>query len=123
MSLRVLLSICFIGLTSVDSPAADNILPATATSFLKAECFDCHSGSDAEAALDLQQLSPDLSRRTNFAKWVRIFDRVAAGEMPPQDSATVAPDKSSEFLRATGQWLKRTNETKTRLWGACELGV
>ncbi|MEO2015331.1 MAG: DUF1587 domain-containing protein [Fuerstiella sp.] len=106
MSLRVLLFICFLGLTSVDSPAAENILPATATSFLKARCFDCHSGSDAEAALDLKQLSDDLSKQANFASWVRIFDRVAAGEMPPKDSESVAPKKSREFLHSIGQWLK-----------------
>ncbi|SVB14872.1 uncharacterized protein METZ01_LOCUS167726, partial [marine metagenome] len=51
--------------------------------FLESHCFDCHGDGAAKGGLDLEKLGRDLSDAAVFAKWERIFDRVAAGEMPP----------------------------------------
>ena len=51
--------------------------------FLEFHCFDCHGDGAAKGGLDLEKLGRDLSDAAVFAKWERIFDRVAAGEMPP----------------------------------------
>ena len=51
--------------------------------FLELHCFDCHGDGAAKGGLDLEKLGRDLSDAAVFAKWERIFDRVAAGEMPP----------------------------------------
>ncbi len=51
--------------------------------FLEAHCFDCHGEGAAKGGLDLEKLGHDLSDPAVFAKWERLFDRVALGEMPP----------------------------------------
>jgi hypothetical protein len=117
MSLHGLLSVAFVGLTNPHLHATDNKLPDTAVLFLQAQCFDCHSGDDAEADLDLQQLSQDLSPQANFEKWVRVFDRVNAGEMPPRDSAPALPENPTRFLVETERWLKRHHHKQSELVG------
>jgi mono/diheme cytochrome c family protein len=46
-------------------------------------CGECHY-EDQSGGLDLSVLSFDPNNRDNFATWVRIFDRVSGGEMPPK---------------------------------------
>ena len=75
----------------VDGSAAGSELveqqqAAPGAEFLRANCLDCHSGDEAEAGLDLASLSRDLSDAAVMRRWVRIFDRVHDGEMPPPDS-------------------------------------
>ncbi len=53
--------------------------------FLETHCLDCHSGTDAEAGLDLSSLSGDLNDAERMRRWVLVHDRLAAREMPPKD--------------------------------------
>jgi hypothetical protein len=46
-------------------------------------CGECHY-EDQSGGLDLSVLNFDPDNRDNFATWVRVFDRVSAGEMPPK---------------------------------------
>lgn len=98
---------------------ADEI-PKSAIQFLEANCLDCHEGDSAEAGLDLTTLEKDFGS-TDVEKWVRIFDRVHDNEMPPADYGEVEPDDKSEFLAASGQWLranqKREHATQGRVRG------
>ena len=66
--------------------------PAELRSFLKTHCIDCHQGEDAEGNLDLAAVGDDLADRETLRRWTAIHDRLAAGEMPPQD-ADPPPDK------------------------------
>ena len=50
---------------------------------LKAHCYECHAGAATEGGLDLEKLGVDLAQPGQLAKWVRVFDRIAADEMPP----------------------------------------
>ncbi|MEM7697395.1 MAG: DUF1592 domain-containing protein [Verrucomicrobiota bacterium] len=54
--------------------------------FLWANCYDCHDDLRSEAELDLTQLDWDPSDPDNQQRWVRIFKRVEAGEMPPREA-------------------------------------
>src|SRR4051812_16146689 len=56
---------------------------AGAQEFLQKNCADCHSGSAPTARLDLTKLAYEPDNPDNLAMWVRVHDRVAAGEMPP----------------------------------------
>lgn len=58
--------------------------------FLQMHCLDCHAGQAAEAGLDLNELSFDLSQKAVYERWVLIHDRVRDGEMPP-DSEVDGP--------------------------------
>lgn len=75
--------------------------------FLQQHCFDCHTGEEPEAGLNLEALTADLGDRSTFQKWVQVFDRVESGEMPPPDSADLEPSVRKQFLsRASDRLLK-----------------
>jgi mono/diheme cytochrome c family protein len=61
---------------------ADENLTKTAQ-FFEEYCSDCHY-EDKSGGLDLSELTFDPGNPDNFATWVRVFDRVSAGEMPPK---------------------------------------
>lgn len=53
--------------------------------FLNKHCYECHDGQSAKGGLNLDEISRDLSHPAVLEKWVRLIDRVAAGEMPPKE--------------------------------------
>jgi hypothetical protein len=52
--------------------------------FLDAHCASCHDDATKAGGLDLTALAFDPKDAGNFATWVKVHDRVAAGEMPPK---------------------------------------
>jgi len=62
---------------------ADDALTRRSTEFFDRYCGECHY-EDQSGGLDLSVLTFDPSNRDNFATWVRVFDRLSAGEMPPK---------------------------------------
>lgn len=54
--------------------------------FFHSYCTDCHGKTTQEATLDLTSLPRDFSDQDHFRRWVKIHDRIAAGEMPPKDA-------------------------------------
>ncbi len=89
-----------------DAAAADAaVVPQAATAFLKAHCLDCHQGQTAEAALDLSTMR-SLTSADQLARWVRIVDRVAAGEMPPKDVARPPQTATTAFVDEVSHWLR-----------------
>lgn len=81
-------------------------LPAAARDFIQQQCYDCHQGADAEGGLDLTKLGIDLQARPAADKWIRIFDRVKGGEMPPPEADTIDVLERDRFLKTTGSWLR-----------------
>lgn len=59
--------------------------PAALDALIRKSCLDCHA-DEPGGGLDLRSLDFELSQAATFAKWERIYDRVAAGEMPPPDA-------------------------------------
>lgn len=51
--------------------------------FIDRYCGECHF-EDANGGLDLSLLDFEPANHDNFATWVRMLDRIAAGEMPPK---------------------------------------
>jgi hypothetical protein len=56
-------------------------------------CIDCHGGTNPDAGLDLARLAFDPSDPRGFSSWVRVHDRLEAGEMPPPDANQPSPDE------------------------------
>ncbi|MFK7766144.1 MAG: DUF1592 domain-containing protein [Mariniblastus sp.] len=81
---------------------------------MKENCYDCHSGEDSEAGFDLEKISDDLTD-ANTDRWVRVFDRVTSGEMPPPDYSV--PEDRQSFLRETGNWIKSVQELEFKTSG------
>jgi hypothetical protein len=65
--------------------------------FMGSKCLDCHTGSTAEAAFDLSQMLDKGLSLENLNAWALVYDRVQAGEMPPDNSVT--EEQRSEFTR------------------------
>ena len=81
---------------------AEDVQTPLGTAFFENYCFDCHQGDEAEAGLDLESISNDLSQSEALIKWVRIFDRIHEGEMPPPDYNVIESDERSVFLGRLG---------------------
>jgi hypothetical protein len=90
--------------------AAD--VPAPAAAFLKSHCLDCHTGKQAEAGLDLTKLNGDLEDKKTEHFWVRVFDRVQSGEMPPKDAERPPVESTKKFLQSTGEWIRKTQQAR-----------
>jgi hypothetical protein len=70
--------------------------------FLDQNCMDCHDAEMKKGGLDLAALSTDGADAGALKKWVRVFDRVAAGEMPPPKKKQPAQDAVQDFMAALG---------------------
>ena len=66
---------------------ADKPLPGNTKAFFAKYCFECHGNDVAKAKLSLETLAPDF----NDARWVRVHDKLAAGEMPPKKETQPTP--------------------------------
>jgi hypothetical protein len=69
-------------ISTAPAPAAD--VPKAIAEFVETHCVRCHDAGQKAGRLDLTEMtfSPDDAK--NFATWVKVFDRVSAGEMPPK---------------------------------------
>jgi hypothetical protein len=100
----------------VHAQAAEKAKPAALGEFLQTHCSDCHTGAEAEAGLDLTKLQDDLRDAATEGRWVRIYDRVHSGEMPPKAADQPQAADRTEFLTATSRWLvtqRRAREAVT----------
>jgi len=62
---------------------ADEAPITGSTEFFDQYCSECHY-EDKSGDLDLSELTFQPDNKDNFATWVRVLDRLAAGEMPPK---------------------------------------
>src|SRR3954471_16384796 len=58
--------------------------------FFDTYCSECHY-EDKSGGLDLSELTYQPDSRDNFATWVRLLDRLDAGEMPPKKAKQRPP--------------------------------
>lgn len=87
--------------------------PASVVALLRQECAACHAGDAAEAGLDLTVLANPLASQAALASWIRIIDRVEAGEMPPPDAGPLPPERREQLASEAGAWLR---EVQTQHW-------
>lgn len=86
--------------------------PSGVHEFLQRNCFGCHEGSEAEAGLDLAAIDSNLGDATNLQRWVRLFDRVADGEMPPKDDGELDPQERRLFIEETTRWISHSQRLR-----------
>src|SRR5436305_980707 len=58
--------------------------------FFEQHCYDCHDAEAKKGGLDLTALAFQPDDAGNFARWVKVLDRLSAGEMPPKKRARPA---------------------------------
>jgi hypothetical protein len=89
--------------------------------FFETHCYECHDTTAKRGGLDLSSLKLDLADTDNFARWVKIHDRIESGEMPPAkqprppaaDVAAVMKQLRQSLVAA--EQLRLTGEGRTPL--------
>ena len=102
MRTRVVLMILYFMILCISSAQAQP------QAFLKTHCQECHNDDTKEGGLDLTALKLELSQPDNFARWVKIHDRIRSGEMPPKDQprppaaevTTVSDELKTQLIQA-----------------------
>ncbi|MBL9188132.1 MAG: DUF1592 domain-containing protein [Opitutaceae bacterium] len=90
-------------------------VPPLAPAFIEKHCAGCHNDTDKEAGLDLTSLAFKPADRANFDLWIRLHDRVEAGEMPPKNKARPEATEMSAFLGSlAGAFITHEREVAAR---------
>ena len=90
--------------------------------FFSQHCTECHDKDTKKGNLDLTALKSDFTDAENFARWVKVHDRIASGEMPPKkkarppakDTAVVVKGVRESLLAAEQAKLAGTGRTGLR---------
>ncbi|MDB5349942.1 MAG: hypothetical protein JWN86_1189 [Planctomycetota bacterium] len=99
---RVLLwSLCALVLSGSSRTRADE---AATRGFFEAHCLKCHDTETHKGGLDLTALKPEFASPENFARWVKVHDRIASGEMPPRNQ----PRPPAAEIKSVATWLNQT---------------
>lgn len=83
------------------------------TAFLQKNCSGCHNSKVKQGGFDLASLPFPPASDDNLQQWIKVHDRLRAGEMPPKQIAK-RPDASetATFLQTLGSSLS-THEKQT----------
>jgi hypothetical protein len=80
-------------------------VPETARQFISARCIDCHDGDTYKGGLNFEALTAQLDDAPTEAKWIRVFDRVQRGEMPPKKEPRPSDSERAAFMESLGGFL------------------
>jgi hypothetical protein len=94
--------------------AASPTIPAAAQKFLRENCLACHNKANASGGLDLAARTFRPQDTANFDLWVKIHDRVQAGEMPPRAASQPAPAARKDFLATLSKPLIAVDDARVR---------
>ncbi|HEX8911576.1 MAG TPA: DUF1592 domain-containing protein [Humisphaera sp.] len=100
MGVRPITLVLFAALVAAPfAPAARAADAGARGAFVSRHCVSCHDGDTREGGLDLTVLPAALTDDpVAAAAWAKVFDRVAAGEMPPKKKSKPPADESAGFL-------------------------
>ncbi len=87
-------------------------LPEVLSKLFKNHCADCHNSDDAEGGLDLLSLDWNLEDPHVVGVWVKIHDRLASGEMPPQEESRLDEAKRDTAVKDLASRMVRFQETR-----------
>jgi hypothetical protein len=85
-------SVASSGSSAVD-PAAAGAFSKGVAPFVVKYCGDCHSGATPEAKLDLTKYGDVTAVLHDRKTWRKVFFKLEAGEMPPQDQTQPKPEE------------------------------
>lgn len=86
---------------------ASEALPAPVLSAIENHCADCHDDLATEGDLDLLSLEFNPADSGNRVRWIRVFDRVEQGEMPPPEKKhDFSAEERAAVLLALGEGLR-----------------
>lgn len=106
------------GLQPAKSAAGIRHLSAnTKPSLLQKVCVPCHNNALAQGGLNFQALPIKPSDPDNYQTWVRAYDRVRLGEMPPKGSAGFNEGQKRLILNTLAAPLDAFDTKRTKTQG------
>ncbi len=84
--------------------------PAAVRELIANHCVDCHGPTVQKAKLRLDQLTGAFADPAAFGMWVKVHDRVKAGEMPPKKK--LGPKETAPALMALGDALTSADQKR-----------
>jgi hypothetical protein len=79
--------------------SADAVEPAPRDeAFVGDYCASCHNDVSRKGRLDLTRLAFDASDPADRAVWIKVHDRLSAGEMPPKEKPRPDDDRRKAFI-------------------------
>ena len=94
---------------------------AKVSSFIENRCVDCHDSDTKKGNLDLSSLKPDFANAETFARWVKVHDRVRAGDMPPKKEKQPSAQERDSALKALSASLSAADTQRQRQYGRVAL--
>src|SRR6056297_1077831 len=82
----------------VASSLSSAAVPDRLQDFLELNCVSCHEGEFGEGGFDATAVSGELQEDSTRDRWIRIFDRVQAGAMPPAEAGGLPAAETTPFL-------------------------
>jgi len=86
-------------------------------SILKANCVDCHNAETKSGQLDLSSLTLNAADPKNAEIWIRVHDRVRAGEMPPKDAEPLKPGDRDALIQSLAAAITTAESATTQSQG------
>ena len=71
--------------------------------FVDKHCVECHDHGTRKGGLDLERLSEATWDTDTVAMWIKVFDRVERGEMPPKKKGRVDEAEKAAYLGGLGE--------------------
>lgn len=84
--------------------AGNAAVPQPMHGFMEKWCMDCHDAATQKGGLNLEALGL-AAREDLHNRWVRVFDKVLTGEMPPKNKPRADEATKRAFLTALGSGL------------------
>ena len=103
--MRATIACCTVAAATATIAHGQTIRSAQAEAFLSDHCLECHAGETPEVGFDLETLSVDLTDAEVRRRWVHLYDRVAAGEMPPESAGKPDMESKETFLNSLSRAL------------------
>ncbi len=66
--------------------------------FIEKHCVECHDDSTAKGEFDITALPFDLSHAETRGRWIKVFDLIEKGEMPPPEKSKVGVEERHQFV-------------------------
>lgn len=82
--------------------------------FFESHCTSCHDAETHKGNLDLTGLKQDFANPENFARWVKVHDRIKSGEMPPKKKPRPAANDLKAVTAVLNDALAGTLDPMTR---------
>ncbi|MFO1451026.1 MAG: DUF1592 domain-containing protein [Opitutaceae bacterium] len=96
---------------------ADASLPGVVLDYTDRYCSSCHNDEDKKGRLDVGSLTSALTSKPDLETWVKIHDRLAAGEMPPEEKPRPDAAETAAFLQALRDTLVAHESERVRREG------